>query len=232
MSGKAISQQPMPGSRSEPTVSAEIDCQAPMGMIIAWSMSIRRESIGCGAQPLHQLTRTGRSCCYGMLGQLTSVSVRYTKCGVLILLQDAQVVPGVFCPFGAIPRAELREWLRQSTLVLPPDLVELWEASGGGDIFESETVFRPTVPSVPNSCFAQDDIEGRNAAHAAKGKPSALYIFQQGTFLSAVRLSDQTFVTLTKDYAVENSFGSLDDWYLRTLRSEFGERYGLASLGT
>jgi hypothetical protein len=118
------------------------------------------------------------------------------------------------------------------TPVLPSDLIELWEATGGGDIFESETVFRPTVPSVPNTCFVQDDIEGRNAAHAARGKPSGLYIFQQGTFLSAIWLSDQTFVTLTKDYAVENSFGSLDDWYVRTLRAEFGERYELAPMGT
>ena len=96
--------------------------------------------------------------------------------------------------------------MRQNALVLPSDLIELWEATGGGDIFESETVLRPTVPSVPNTCFVQDDIEGGNAAHATRGKPSGLYIFQQGAFLSAVRLSDQTFVTLTKDYAVENSF--------------------------
>jgi hypothetical protein len=151
---------------------------------------------------------------------------------MLILLQDAKGVPGVFCPFGAIPRAELRELLRQNALVLPPDLIELWELTGGGDIFDSETVFRPTVPSIPNTNFAQDDIEGRNAAHAAKGKPSGLYIFQQGAFLSAIRLSDQTFVILTRDYDVDNSFGSLDDWYVHTLRAEFGERYGLAPLGT
>jgi|ERR1035438_6721827 hypothetical protein len=149
---------------------------------------------------------------------------------MLILLQDAQGVPGVFYPFGAIPAAELREWLRQNALVLPSDLIELWEVTGGGDIFDSETVFRPTVPSIPNTCFVEDDIEGRNAAHAAKGKPSGLYIFQQGAFLSAIRLSDQKFVTLTKDYAVEDSFGSLDDWYVCTLRAEFGQEYGLAPL--
>ena len=90
----------------------------------------------------------------------------------------------------------------------------------------------PNGSSIPNACFAQDDIEGRNAAHAAKGKPSGLYIFQEGAFLSAIRLSDQKFVTLTKDYTVEDSFGCLDDWYIRTLRAEFGERYGLAPLGT
>jgi hypothetical protein len=96
---------------------------------------------------------------------------------MLILLQDAKSVPGVFYPFGAIPTAELREWLHQNALVLPSDLIELWEATGGGDIFDSETIFRPTVPSIPNTYFVEDAIEGRNAAHAAKGKPSGLYIF-------------------------------------------------------
>ena len=103
---------------------------------------------------------------------------------------------------------------------------------GTGDIFDSETLLRPTVTSIPNGFFVHDDIEGRNSAHAETGKPSELYIFQQGTFLSAIRLSDQKFVTLTKDYAVDNSYGSLDDWYVSTLRAEFGERYGLAPLKT
>ena len=151
---------------------------------------------------------------------------------MLILLQDAERVPGLFDTFGAIPTSELREWLRQNALAFPSDLIELWEVTGGGDIFDSETVLRPTVTSIPNACFVHDDIEGRNSAHAATGKPSGLYIFQEGTLLSAIRLSDQKFVTLTKDYAVKNSFGSLDDWYVRTLRAEFGERYGLAPLGT
>ena len=125
-----------------------------------------------------------------------------------------------------------REGLRQNALVLPSDLIELWEATGGGDVFDSETIFRPTVPSIPNACFVEDDIEGRNAAHAAEGKPSGFYIFQHGAFLSAIRLSDQKFVTLTENYAVENSFGSFDDWYVQTLRAEFGARYGLTPLGT
>jgi len=151
---------------------------------------------------------------------------------MLILLQDAQRVPSVMHPFGAIPTGELREWLRQNMLLLPSDLIELWEVTGGGDIFDSETVFRPTVPSPPNTSFVQDDIADRNTEHAAKGKPSGLYIFQEGAFLSAIRLSDQNFVTLSQEYAVEDSFGSLDDWYVRTLRAEFGERYGLAPRGT
>ncbi len=151
---------------------------------------------------------------------------------MLILLQDAQKEPRIFSPFGAIPWAEIQGWLQRTGLILPSDLLELWQLTGGGDVFETETIFRPTVASTPNSCFVEDDIEGRNAAFAQEGKTSDFYIFQQGVFLSAVRLSDQRFVSLTKgDYTVEDSFASLDDWYTRTLRAEYGERYGLPPVG-
>jgi hypothetical protein len=119
--------------------------------------------------------------------------------------------------------------MRHEGVVLPSDLIELWEMTGGGDVFE-ETILRPTVPSAPNSGFVQDDIESVNAHHAAAGKSRGLYIFMDGAFLSAVRLDDQKFVTLARNYAIADSYPSLDKWYLQTLRAEFGERYGLIPL--
>ncbi len=112
--------------------------------------------------------------------------------------------------------------------MLPSDLIELWEVTGGGDVFE-ETIYRPTVPSLPSAGFVADDIESLNARHAAAGNLYGLYIFTDGTFLSAVRLHDQEFVTLRRDHVVEDSFPSLDEWYLHTLRAEFGKKYGLDS---
>lgn len=148
---------------------------------------------------------------------------------MIYLLQDAQRTPRIFSPFGAIPSVEIQDWLRRTELILPADLIELWQQTGGGDVFESETILRPTVPSIPNSCFVEDDIEAINAAYAEEGKSRDLYVFQEGLFLSAVRLSDQTFVTLTKGgYTVKDCFRTLDQWYVGTLRAEYGERYGLS----
>jgi hypothetical protein len=151
---------------------------------------------------------------------------------MLILLQDAQRVPRIFSAFGAIPSAEIQDWLQRTKLTLPSDLVALWQQSGGGDVFESETILRPTVVSKPDSCFVEDAIEGINAAYEEEGKSGDLYVFHRGLIPSAVRLSDQRFVTLTEGgYTVKDSFASFDEWYVRTLRAEYGERYGLPSIG-
>jgi hypothetical protein len=117
-------------------------------------------------------------------------------------------------------------------LVLPSDLIELWQQTGGGDVFEGETILRPTVVSTPNSRFVEDDIEGINAAYTEEGKSDDLYVFHRGLFPSAVRLSDQRFVTLTEgSCTVMDSFASFDEWYVLTLRAEYGERYGLPPIG-
>ena len=93
-----------------------------------------------------------------------------------------QRAPRIFSPFGAIPSVEVEDWLRRTGLILPSDLIELWQQSGGGDVFESETILRPTVSSSPNSCFLEDDIEGINAAYADEGKSGDLYVFHRGLF--------------------------------------------------
>jgi hypothetical protein len=126
----------------------------------------------------------------------------------------------------------IQDWLRRTGLVLPSDLIELWQQTGGGDVFESEPILRPTVVSTPNSCFVEDDIEGINAAYAEEEKSGDLYVFHRGLFPSAVRLSDQRFVTLTEGgCTIMDSFASFDEWYVLTLRAEYGERYGLPAVG-
>src|SRR5258708_22711295 len=129
-----------------------------------------------------------------------------TLADMLLLLRDAALHPLAFCWFGAIPKPEMDAWVQRTGLTVPQDLIELWKITGGGDVFESETILRPTVPSVPNSAFVEDDIESRNVRHNAEGKTEGLLVFQDGAFLSAVRFKDQRFVTLTNSYAVRNAF--------------------------
>jgi hypothetical protein len=50
----------------------------------------------------------------------------------MIILDDAARWPRLFQWFGAIPRPEIEEWLRHSRLSVPSELIDLWQATGGG----------------------------------------------------------------------------------------------------
>lgn len=145
------------------------------------------------------------------------------------ILDDALCNPNAFCWFGAIPAAELEMWMQRSGILLPADLLEFWHTTGGGDVFESETILRPNVPSRPNACFVVgDDTDStNNAARKSCGLPEHFFVFQVGAFRSAVDLRTTKYVTLSESHSIESEFASLEDWYLRTLRAEFGARYSL-----
>jgi hypothetical protein len=68
---------------------------------------------------------------------------------MLAILKDAEIRPDLFAWFGAIARGQIEVWLRSSNLEEPDDLLDFWTKTGGGDLFEGETIFRPTqIPSL------------------------------------------------------------------------------------
>lgn len=138
------------------------------------------------------------------------------------LREDATERPDLFVWRGAIRREELREWLDAKRLDLPDDLVELWLETGGGDLFESETLLAPFGDPASG-----DDVGGVNEAFRIRGLSSAHLIVSTGIFLAALRLADKKWVLLDQEtFQEERECGSFDDWY-RLVRAEFAERYGL-----
>ncbi len=147
---------------------------------------------------------------------------------MLTILADAARRPDLFSWFGAIEEHVLRQWVRTADVCLPEDLLELWRQTGGGDIFESETILRPNAGSVPsNGWVPGDDTHSTNLAYREHGLISEMYVFQEGCFLSAISLTDQSYVVLGPAFEVLAVYASLDDWYCQTLRKEFAARYGL-----
>ena len=113
---------------------------------------------------------------------------------------------------------------------MPRELVELWSLTGGGDLFdEGETIFRPTAIGSPDPCFmpACDDIDSANRHLMASGMSKVYLAFHDGSFLSAVRMTDQRIVTLNQTWQEVGIFSNLDDWYLRTLRAIYADVYNL-----
>ena len=147
---------------------------------------------------------------------------------MLTILKDAERRPDLFGWFGAIGRGYIELWSRSSNLDAPSDLVDFWSQTGGGDLFESETMFRPTLIPTPVPYFVSgDDIDTANQQRIRDGMPKSYLAFHDGIFLSAVRLADKKLVTLSGKHEETALFSDLDDWYLRTLRELYGTRYGL-----
>jgi hypothetical protein len=148
---------------------------------------------------------------------------------MLAILKDAARRPELFGWFGAIPRVQIESWAGQSSINVPDDLLEFWSQTGGGDLFKSETIFRPTLIPSPEPYFIEgDDVDSANQFRIRNGMSKSYLAFHDGLYLSAVRFSDQVFVTLGETYEETAVFSGFDEWYLRTLRADLGSRYDLS----
>lgn len=127
---------------------------------------------------------------------------------------------------GPCDRRRLEEWLSCAPFQLPEDLLGLWLEFGGGTIFETEEIFAPFGESTIDRTFDE-----ANGFHRTAGLQDGYWVFHEGAWLSAVRRHQPQFVTLErKTYRVTAEYGSLAEWYLRTIRGEYAERYGLEAV--
>jgi hypothetical protein len=148
---------------------------------------------------------------------------------MLKILKDSEGRHDVFLAFGAIAPNHIESWMHSSSLNIPPDLVEFWSQTGGGDLFDdSETMLRPTrIPSMSPNFVEGDDVESATQFRIQNGMPDSYLLFHIGTYFSAVRLADQMFVTLSDRFQETGVFPTFDEWYVRTLRPTYVEQYGL-----
>jgi hypothetical protein len=142
------------------------------------------------------------------------------------IYEDALVRPDLFHWFGVV-EAEYERWLTALPLRVHPGLVSFWRRTGGGDLFESETLLGPLASE------EGDNVLKLNEFHWNHGLPRELLIFHTGLCLSASsvdrRRHRNRLVTVNPNtYQVEHKFDSFNEWYQKTIRSEYAERYGLA----
>ncbi|HEY3974959.1 MAG TPA: hypothetical protein VGM18_18275 [Candidatus Sulfotelmatobacter sp.] len=139
------------------------------------------------------------------------------------LQKDQAARADLFRFFGAIRPEKLDSWLRERKLDIPQDLKTFWCETGGGDLFESETVLSPF-----GNVDLGDDIDSVNQGRWQKGMPAHWLAFHTGLGLSVVETLSGGYANLHGDsYEVRSTFKSLDDWYSNFLRKEYAERYGL-----
>jgi hypothetical protein len=141
------------------------------------------------------------------------------------LTADARLRPDLFRWNGRMDPADLRAWLagNQWSGACPGDLLGFWQETGGGDVFETETLLGPRGdPQIG------DDIAAVNRALRSRGMPARFLVFHTGLLVSAVDTDVGDYVELDPaSFHVLRRFASLDEWYRATLRQEYRQRYGL-----
>lgn len=141
------------------------------------------------------------------------------------LIDDARIRPDLFNWNGRMDPNALKSWLARNKWIgsCPKDLLAFWEQTGGGDVFETETILGPLGDS-----HLGDDIAAVNHEMKTRGMPARFVIYHIGLLTSAVDTDSGDYVELsTEDFHVLRRFASLDEWYRCTIRAEYGPRYGL-----
>jgi hypothetical protein len=105
----------------------------------------------------------------------------------------------------------------------PSDLLTFWQETGGGDVFETETILGPL-----GDPQLGDDIASVNREMCSRGMPEKFVVYHVGLLISAADTASGDYVELApEDFHVIRRFASLDEWYQATLRAEYGQRYDL-----
>ena len=143
----------------------------------------------------------------------------------LTILEDAEKEPGLFFWAGSIEQSVLELWLSERGWSIPDDLKFLWLQTGGGDFFETETIF-----GVFNGLWADDYVEDVNRYQRSEGMPAHFLAFHCGIQFSAVDLTRHKYVFLhKKTFAVLEEFSSLESWYVDGIRPLYQQTYSLPS---
>ena len=142
------------------------------------------------------------------------------------IYEDALIRPDLFHWLG-VDEADFKTWLTALPLRAHPGLVDFWRRTGGGDLFETETLLGPLATGDGDSVLKVSEF------YWDKGLSRDLLVFHTGICLSASsvdmhRHRNRLVVLKPESFEVSHWFDTFNAWYQNTLRSEYAERYGLA----
>jgi hypothetical protein len=141
------------------------------------------------------------------------------------IYEDSLAHPRLFHWFG-IAEPEFEDWLKVLPLRVHPGLVSFWRRTGGGEVFESETLLGPLVAE------ESDNVLKVNELHWGKGLPEEMLIFHLGlsrsaSFVDRKRHRNRIVSFKPDSYEVARWFYTFDGWYREEVRVEYASRYGL-----
>ncbi len=108
-------------------------------------------------------------------------------------------------------------------MCVPSDLRDIWIRTGGGEMFETETLLAPF-----GAASLGDDVDGVNVAYHSRGLPRSYLLFHVGLCDSAIRVPETDIIVFRPgSFIPQHCFTSFDVWYQSVIRNEYAERYGL-----
>ncbi len=139
--------------------------------------------------------------------------------------RDAEQRPELFRWKGSESRGRLSGWASGIAGKVPEDLLSLWSSTGGGELFETETLLSPFGdPGVG------DDVDGVTQLYRERGLTPDWIVFHTGFGMSAFSTQDGRIAWFGSSSNTPTSvFASVDDWYTHALRAEYAGRYGLSA---
>lgn len=142
----------------------------------------------------------------------------------IALFEDAAKRPDLFNWNGPVGEKAVDRWLAERRLAAPEELRAVWAKTGGGEIFESETILGPFADAALG-----DDVDSVNEHLRAQGLPPEFLVFHAGIGgYTAVNQRDQSLAQIDpKTYQAVSSFPTFDEWYTQVIRAEYAETYGL-----
>ena len=144
----------------------------------------------------------------------------------LTILEDASERQDLFFWAGPIQLSMLESWLAEHSWNIPQELKYLWSETGGGDFFDTETIFAPF-----SDLWADDSVEQVNRYQRQKGLPEHYLLFHYGIRLSAVDCVSSQYLFLNETtFQIQQTFSSLEHWYTEGIRPVFEQKYSLRSV--
>jgi hypothetical protein len=135
------------------------------------------------------------------------------------LQSDMTAAPQAFALIGPVERAAIDRALSELDHPASEALRELWIATGGGDMFETEELLSPLAEGL--HALRERNLELRSA-----GLPADLLAFHVGLYITAVQPSGSLVALHPETLEVICAFDTLEEWYA-DLRREYAGTYGL-----
>lgn len=136
---------------------------------------------------------------------------------------DSKKRPELFYWNNPIQRTKLRKWFFERKIKVSDDLFDFFCKTGGGEIFEGETILGPFGDKTLG-----ENLEETNIYYWNKGMPKTWLLFHVGLGNSALNMNTfEVIIFNSSSFEIIGTFRSFHEWYNLYIREEYKQRYGL-----